>query len=365
MNVCVDATMIRFVKFDVLNATENEWKDFHQYRRKFHEEDTPEDPIMTDQAAVEDLKGQAAALKLEISLFAIKDEKIIGFFYYAFFSESSASYVGNEKVVFFNIDLLKKYRRQGIGSAALKKIVDSTAKENKSIFICDSHIQETKKFYSAIGAEIANPEVENRLKFSEINWSMVKAWIKEAETKNPETKIMTTDEGIPDYLWTAFAKTFTEVGRDEPKGSEQRGDFVFNEDELKKMDEADALGGTKTIRSLTIEKNGEVSSYTEIKIFPGKESLVNQAGTGVVMKYRGRKLGKWIKAKNLEFLKEKYPETEAIVTGNANSNEPMLYINNKLGFKPYKEKVSAQAFLEPLQNYLHSKTIREIPVIEK
>ena len=73
------------------------------------------------------------------------------------------------------------------------------------------------------------------------------------------------------------------------------------------------------------------------------------------MKYRGRKLGKWVKASLLKFIKDKFPDSEAIVTGNAESNDAMLYINKKLGFKKHKENVIAQITLPDLQNYLNKR----------
>lgn len=64
------------------------------------------------------------------------------------------------------------------------------------------------------------------------------------------------------------------------------------------------------------------------------------------------------------YLKEHYPETVAIGTGNAENNAPMLYINNKLGFKKYKESITGQVHLNKLKSYLNSKSISSIKIVK-
>ncbi len=55
--------------------------------------------------------------------------------------------------------------------------------------------------------------------------------------------------------------------------------------------------------------------------------------TGVKDHHRGRGLGKWLKSEMMFFIKEKYPKATVLCTGNADSNAPMLSINNRMGFK--------------------------------
>jgi hypothetical protein len=141
------------------------------------------------------------------------------------------------------------------------------------------------------------------------------------------------------------------------------GDMILTIDELRKMEETEKSAGIKSLFALTIEKNGEISGFSNLKILPGREKLLSQGLTGVPKRFRGRKLGKWVKANLLLFVKENFPESESIVTGNAESNAPMLYINNKLGFKKYKEQVMAQVYLENIKQYLHSKPITSYPII--
>lgn len=66
---------------------------------------------------------------------------------------------------------------------------------------------------------------------------------------------------------------------------------------------------------------------------PDTQYWIAQELTGVKPEYRGRGLGKWLKAEMLFHIKENLLETNFIHTGNADFNAPMMSINNSRGFK--------------------------------
>ena len=89
----------------------------------------------------------------------------------------------------------------------------------------------------------------------------------------------------------------------------------------------------------TIEPDGKISGLTEIRFSEiNTPELLNQALTGVKSIYRGRGLGKWLKALMLLYIRENLPQAKYFITGNAEHNAPMLSINDRLGFKPYRER---------------------------
>ncbi|MEO1166043.1 MAG: GNAT family N-acetyltransferase, partial [Chloroflexota bacterium] len=55
--------------------------------------------------------------------------------------------------------------------------------------------------------------------------------------------------------------------------------------------------------------------------------------------FRGRKIGKWLKADMMLHIREVYPDAEYVSTGNADVNSAMLAINEKMGFQLYKPQV--------------------------
>jgi RimJ/RimL family protein N-acetyltransferase len=89
---------------------------------------------------------------------------------------------------------------------------------------------------------------------------------------------------------------------------------------------------------LTREPDGTISGITDMSYAPYRAHFIEQGFTGVRSDARGRGLGKWLKGAMLLHVHEIYPELQTVITGNASSNEPMLAINTKMGFKDHSRK---------------------------
>lgn len=113
-------------------------------------------------------------------------------------------------------------------------------------------------------------------------------------------------------------------------------------------EERQAKQEIKRFNYLSFEEDGRISGITEI--FSSEERLykLEQGITGVRPEFRGRGIGKWIKAKMMQYIKKEFPDIDFINTGNATTNAPMLSINNRMGFKEYKGGMSVEFDVEEL-----------------
>ena len=277
------------------------------------------------------------------------DDLVIGSFSFSFYKESSNFYEGNEKVVKFGIELLRNYRKRGLEKKALKLMLDDCVNHHKTIFLTERQDAYMKHFFETIGAQIVQTEIKNRLDLDKVDYQMVQGWIKEGKMINPDTRVITTEDNIPAELESEYAKAFNDAIQQIPHDDIDMKRKEFTVVDLREMEKIDDASHVKSINVFTLEKTGEVSGITIIKVLPGSDVSVYQGITGVPLAYRGRKLGKWIKAKMVLYLKEKYPLCKSIITGNSKTNEPMLYINNHLGFKRYNEVNSFQITLDELK----------------
>jgi hypothetical protein len=100
---------------------------------------------------------------------------------------------------------------------------------------------------------------------------------------------------------------------------------------------------------------------TEVNLHPDRPSIVGQGFTGVLPACRGLGLGHWLKAAMLNKLLVDHPAVQIIRTGNANSNAPMLKINQEMGFKPYMATTIWQVELVKVETYLAGREEREVP----
>lgn len=78
---------------------------------------------------------------------------------------------------------------------------------------------------------------------------------------------------------------------------------------------------------------GRLVGYTDLVVRPATPTLAVQADTLVLREHRGHTLGLAMKLANLESLQRALPEVRTVRTWNAESNTPMLAVNERIGFR--------------------------------
>ncbi|MFC9975369.1 GNAT family N-acetyltransferase [Spirillospora sp. NPDC127200] len=90
-------------------------------------------------------------------------------------------------------------------------------------------------------------------------------------------------------------------------------------------------------------RDGGIAGFTEIVVPAEGGERAAQYDTAVVPEHRGRRLGIWVKAAMLEWLRAERPEVREIETDNAGDNAHMLAVNEELGFRRQRESREYQA----------------------
>ena len=326
--------MIVFKKFDLFNIPANVSEQIFVYRTQLNQELTPELPLVDEK--VWELQWQTHILNngFESYFYGIFDDlMLIGKLEFRFYKENTKNYIKNEKNVIFSIDLLKKYQRKGIGTQALKIMVDTCKKINKTFFISYHSYSSAISFFKAIGGEIARTSNFSKLDLDTVNWKMIDNWIIDAQKQNKDFKIQIFKEKMPDDYIEPFCAILNDTIAHEPRDAIDLTPPVIDPETIQRAEKTAKLNGEIYINAFCMTEQNEMCAISFVTINSSDKSFVHQGDTGVPIKYRGRKLGKWIKASMLLFLKENYPEIKVIVTNNAQSNGPMIYINEQLGFK--------------------------------
>ena len=345
---------IEFKSADILNFSRDDWKLLHEFREKRHKEFNPEDPYVSDEAYEKSLKLQVTNPEFSADFFLIIDnsvDKMIGRFVFITIRDTSPSYKENSQLIQLDLVLLSDYRRKGIGTLVLKNLYDFAQENDKSLIMAGSTEEDGKAFLKAIGAQIALSGVENRLNLEQVDWEMIKNWAMEGPRRSPESNILFVDS-IPENLIEKYCNIYTETLNQQPFGDLEIGALVYSPEIYRDRDNRWLSLGYTHLTFFTQEPNGDISGLTEMVYNPERATFIQQLLTGVQEKYRGRGLGKWLKAEMLLKTKEMFPEVEIIVTDNATTNAPMISINNRLGFKPHKESITAQIKIDDLQEFL-------------
>jgi hypothetical protein len=180
---------------------------------------------------------------------------------------------------------------------------------------------------------------------------MVNEWAKEGPERSPDSKLEFFED-CPEDIIEDYCRIYTKVLNQAPREDLDVGDWIITPERRREAEEQNRKNGSTWLTAVTREPDGDISGLTEVWYIPSKDPLMYQDLTGVPEKYRGSGKGKWLKAIMLLEIKKRFPTVTTVVTGNATSNTPMLSINERLGFKVYKEEIVFQMPTEDLEKYL-------------
>jgi GNAT superfamily N-acetyltransferase len=340
---------------DPLVLTKEEWKPYHEFRRKRHMETKPEDPIIDDESMERTIKVQFQNPEFDAKVFTIRDPKVpdtmIGEFVFITFTENAKMFENNKHLAILEISLLPEYRRKGIGRKLLVKAYRFAKESGKGVLILNTSEPSGRSFIKEIGAQEALTSAENRLHMNEVDWEMMESWSKDGPVRSDGSMIQFFST-VPEEIVEPYCVFFTEVANQAPLDELDINDLILTPETLRKMESDREAMGLVQLVAITTESNGDISGLTEITYRPERETMLSQGLTGVQEIYRGKGLGKWLKAAMLLQIRKDFPKVKIVSTGNANSNAPMLAINKMMGFKLHKEKVDAQITVDQLEQYL-------------
>ncbi len=310
------------VPFEPGRASRQEWARFHAYRRTRHQETEPEDPLLDDET-VETMMKQSDPMT-DFHRFAVIVEQApgpqVGFLEFEVFKEGSPTYDKNPHLAWMTLAVLAPYRRRGIGTALLAKSAELARGFGKSTLATYTHEPDGKAFLERVGFAAVQTRRENRLQLDRLDWRMVEGWAREGPARSPRSSLHWCIDGIDEVLLKDYCRVYTEVFNQQPFDALSMNDVVFTPEGFREWESnIHAIGGT-LLTAMTREADGDISGLTEMWYLPGEESLIRQGMTGVRELYRGRGLGKWLKAAMLLRIREEFPKVKVVVTGNASSN---------------------------------------------
>lgn len=330
---------------DIRNISDEDARKSHDLRVAMAAERVPDDPA----PKWEDSLAQFRSIPPFVDVwvwFVEQDDKCIGSANIGVMRADENQHLGQ-----FHIDLLPEARRQGIGKKLLSEIVAVAENENRTLLMTDtaSTVPSGEAFLERVGASIGLESHVNQLKLSEIPEGLLDTWTRDlADGFTPGLwEGPYPEESIEEIL--QLFDIFNTI----PRGELQVEDFKLTEEQLRHQEESRAKRGVERW-SLHLRDNetGKIAGFTELLWNPHKPTFAQQGITAVWPQYRGKRLGRWLKAELLKKLIAERPNVTIVRTENADSNEAMLKINTELGFKPYLAEHVWQVPTETVKAYL-------------
>ncbi|HEX9774382.1 MAG TPA: GNAT family N-acetyltransferase [Actinomycetota bacterium] len=262
----------------------------------------------------------------------------------------------NKHLVEAGINVRADRRRRGIAKALLRIVADVTREERRTLIMSGTseRIPAGDAFARAVGADPGLANHVNRLLLSDLDADLMRRWIKEGPERAAGYRLDPLDGPYPDERIEAIVDMHA-VMNTAPRDDLDMEDWNFTVEHARDWEKSMKASGDERWSLFAIEDaTGTIAGFTEVLWNPKMPKIVHQLGTGVRPEHRGRALGKWLKAAMIERVLAERPDADQIRTGNADSNDAMLSINDQLGFKRFEASMVWQVPLEKVDAYLAS-----------
>ncbi|WP_150460677.1 GNAT family N-acetyltransferase [Nesterenkonia ebinurensis] len=164
--------------------------------------------------------------------------------------------------------------------------------------------------------------------------SRTAAWVAEAEQKaGVDYRLIQWTNWTPDEHLETMAGLRRRMSVDVPTGELDIQEEHWDANRVRRFDQR--LRDSQHDYALTAVEHipsGELVAFTEIRASQGRAGAYQDA-TLVHGEHRGKRLGLWVKAANLDLLARELPYVDRIHTWNADENAHMLDINRRIGFQ--------------------------------
>lgn len=345
-----DVHKLQFVRCYPSELSDEAWEDVIPAFQAQSMESHPDDPIQPPQYVRRNLEliEKHPVFDPEIFLIYGAGQDLVGWMLIGFARPDADDYEERKHACFTEIYVLPAFRRHGIGTEALRRLVMRAREREVTVLQGGTEIADGHAFARYFGADTALESRQSRAYMQEIDWEMVEAWRRSGQERNPETRIHCFDglysEDEEDLV--EYGRVFTAALREMPHGELEGLATEVTPERLRGIHEQNTRMGTTSISVVTVEANGRLSGLTRVNYHPERGHLAMQGITGVPVDERGRGLGKWLKAEMLVYIKERYPDVQFIDTGNAETNAAMRSINERVGFRPYTHNIAFKLKVE-------------------
>ncbi len=258
---------------------------------------------------------------------------------------------GRQNFAFGDISVLPRWRRRGIGTALLGLIGAAARGIRRDTLFLEStdRVPAGAAFLAFAGAA---PGLENhvyQLDLRQLDAALMRAWIERGKEQAQGLDFIFWEGLPPEDLLDPFCEMITYIQREEPRGTLDISDSRVTPERLRDRQAAiAALGHRRWVLAAVlaaplaaVEKSGtpgarRIVGYTELIVNPSEPSIIDQRGTCVFTEYRGRGIGRRLKAEMILKTLAELPEARFVRTQTADSNAAMLKINAEMGYTPFE-----------------------------
>jgi len=343
-----------FRPIDLRAASDAEYAQLNAFKNILRGEVLPEDPPKP--LAYDTERFKATPAMVQNASWGLWDQA--GAALLAFCRTDIFNTGDNPHMIDFMIEVLPGQRRQGIATAMLRLAAEQARSQGRRVLTteCNDRVPAGGGFMSRLGGRMGLAITLTQLRIADIDQALVDRWLEREAELSADFSLGFWDGRYPEDAVEGVATLEREAGRDEPRDTLDMEPVNYTPETIRQMEAIRLSAGNQRWTIYVSERSsGVLAGLTEVFWNPNNPTIVQQSFTGVLPDYRNRGLGRWLKAAMLKKILRDRPQAVFIRTGNANSNAPMLKLNNALGFTRHMAEAVWQVELESVEQYLASR----------
>jgi GNAT superfamily N-acetyltransferase len=316
-------------------ATLRAW---HAAACRHHEADLPLQPLPTYRESVVTASVPAAGYRME-SYVARDRGRLVGGLLVQFPVQD------NHHAADVGLWVDPPMRRAGVGRALYGHAIERARANGRSLLIGEiKHGTAGEEFVAAVGGELRLASARRLLSLDTLDRAWLADLRAEAQRQAVGYSLVGWAGEAPDEHIEGAAAVMASIN-DAPVDGLDVQDEVWDAARLREMERRTRdCGGHRRMLLARHDATGDYAGLTEIRVRGGPPVVqASQGATVVVPAHRGHRLGMLLKTAMLETVLAEEPGVRRIETWNADSNGPMLAINERLGFQVAEHWSECQA----------------------
>jgi GNAT superfamily N-acetyltransferase len=237
-------------------------------------------------------------------------------------------------------------RGNGVGTALLGAQLDRACELGRSSLLTFTAVDgHAAGFLASNGFEVGMHTAQRRLHPQRIDYERIAALAAEAGEKASDYELVHLDGPASEEMLPSLI-SLHEAINDAPMDDISLEPDVYPVERVRRYDGAMQKRRQRVYRLMARHRRtSEWAGHTILCVDGTRPGYAVQEDTSVVRDHRGHRLGMWLKASMLLWMREEHPELTAIDTWNAVSNTHMIAVNEALGCEVSQLGVAMQRTL--------------------